>query len=59
MAFTNIGYIAVGSDYNPDNDGCVLSFYSRNKTDCTVTGRRISADKSKVQVFGNCIFIGH
>ena len=59
VTFTNSSYMAVGSDYNPDNDGCVLSFYSRNKTDCMVTGRRISADKSKVQVFGNCIFIGH
>lgn len=59
VAFTSSNYMAVGSDYNPDNDGCILSFYNRNINGCEITGRRISADKSKIQVYGNCIFIGH
>lgn len=59
IAFTNNQYAAVGSDYNPNNNGCVLTFYDKNPAYCMISGQRIRyQNASDVDVFGTGIFVG-
>lgn len=59
IAFTTNQYVAVGSDYNPDNNGNVLNFYNKNPEYCMISGQRIRAKtSSEVDVFGTGIFVG-
>ena len=59
IAFTTNQYVAVGSDYNPDNNGNVLNFYDKNPAYCMITGQRIRPKTSSdVDVFGTGIFVG-
>ena len=59
IAFTNNNYAAVGTDYNPVNNGNVLNFYDKNPGDCMISGHRIISDtSSSVDVYGTGIFVG-
>ena len=59
IAFTTNQYVAVGSDYNPDNNGNVLNFYDKNPEYCMISGQRIRAQTSSdVDVFGTGILVG-
>ena len=59
IAFTTNQYVAVGSDYNPDNNGNVLNYYDKNPAYCMITGQRIRPKTSSdVDVFGTGIFVG-
>lgn len=59
IAFTNNHYAAVGTDYNDNNNGNVLSFYDKNPEYCMISGQRIRAKtSSEVDVFGTGILVG-
>lgn len=59
IAFTNNQYAAVGTDYNGDNNGCVLNFYDKNPEYCMITGQRIRyKTSSDVDVYGTGILLG-
>ena len=59
IAFTNNHYAAVSTDYNENNNGCVVNFYDKNPEYCMISGQRIRAKTSRdVEVFGTGILVG-